>query len=258
MCSDMLIYSEADGSISTCTYGAVSRIPTEGNAVRKHVKFYPQDNLVFTTTDTSGLRVWDQERRKVLYKYKDEHLSDHSYSYNSILASFDDYNIKFYDLRCRYLANSRPLHSNKKVGWIEEYVYCFDGGRVSVLDYKNLSRPVRTFDNVFDFAICDGVCYLVTKDRGKCYLTYTDPRAGEAYLRKEVPYDRILPLKGQGCIAGVTRDGLRVESYSSLKDVQMKDCIIEALHFGSTNGYCFANGSLFVIGSLKDFCGEPT
>lgn len=257
ICSDMLIYSEIDGSISTYAHGAQSRIPTGNEAARKHVNFYPADNLVFTTTDMSGLRVWDQERQKVLYKYKDEHLCDHSYSHSCILASFDDYNIKFYDLRCRYLANSRPLHNNKKVGWIEEHIYCFDGEHVSILDYRSLGSPVCVFDNIFDFAICDGACYLITKERGRCYLTYTDPKSGETYLRKEVPYDKILPLKGHGCIAGVTRDGLRIESYSSLKDVRMKDLSVETLHFGSSSGYCFANGSLFVTASLENFCSKP-
>lgn len=254
---DTLLYSESDGSISVHTHEARRKIDSECDALRKYVKYYPPDNLVFTTTDASGLRIWDQERQKVLYKYKEEQLYDHSYSQNYILASFDDYNIKFYDLKCRYLASSRPFRNNKKVGWIDEYVYCFDGEHVSAFDYRNLDSPVHSFDNVFDFAVCDGVCYLTTKVSGKYQLIYTDPRAGDSYLKKEVPYGKIFPLKGHGCIAGVTKDGLRVESYSSLRDVGMKGYNVEALHFGSSNGYCFANGFLFIFaGSLEDFCAQ--
>lgn len=252
----MLIYSESDGQISVYSCGTLHRIESENDVPGKHVKFYPPDNLVFTTTDVSGLGVWDRERQRILYRYKEECLYDHSYSRSYTLASFDDYNIKFYDLKCRYLAGSRQLRNNRKIGWIEEYVYCFDGEHVSVFDYRNLDYPVHIFNNVFDFEVCDGICYLIAKDGGKYCLIYADPGSNEdTYLRKEVPYSKILPLKGHGCIAGATKNGLRIESYNSLKDVQMKGFVVEALHFGDSSGYCFANGFLFVIdGTLKDFC----
>ena len=42
--------------------------------IKKYVKFYPSDNLVFTTTDLNGLKVWNSEKRDVIFSYKKEEL----------------------------------------------------------------------------------------------------------------------------------------------------------------------------------------
>lgn len=242
-----ILYSEADGSITTYSKGTrTSRIPT--SSFKKYVKFYPVDDYVFTATDCSGLAVFDREKSKQIYKYENENLHSHSYSNACILASFDDYNIKFYDLKCRYLINSKPCANTQKVGWLDHFVYCYDGGSLRIFDFRDLENAVYKFQDILNFTISGEYCFFIQESDKRKYLVKADPKSSERmYLRKEVQYKRIFALKNQESLVGILNDGIKIESNERIFEIKTEDFIVSGLYFCENYGYLFSENTFLEI-----------
>lgn len=251
--SSTILYSEIDGSISTYSKGTgVSNI--QSCAAKKHVKFYPVDNYVITSTDATGLSVFDRERSKLIYKYENENLYTHSYSDNDLIATFDDYNLKFYDLRCRYLSSSKPFANNKKIDWLGSFLYCKDNESLQIFDFRDLDSPIYNFKNVLDFAISDIYCYMLqlSEEEG-CqdkFLVQTNPKNSKMlYLRKKVSYDKIFNLKNHNYIVGIANNKINFEDNDTIFSVSSNQSNIAGVYFCDANVFLFVNNSFYEVDS---------
>ena len=182
------------------------------DSLRKDIKFYPVDDLVFTTTDINGLKVWDAYAGKCIYKYKEDKLSMHSYSPECILAAFNQFNIKFYDLRCRYHTSSIKKSDVERVGWCDNSLLIFKESGLECFDFQ-AHKTIWKLQNVCDFAINEKRCYILTNQNKERQIMSIDPRMDpNRAANKLTSYESIVGLKyGEG-IVGLDKDRLYFES----------------------------------------------
>lgn len=237
-----LIYTEKDGSITIS-----ENRKHECDSVRKYVKFYPPDCLVFTTTSIAGLSIWDAEHAEILYKYKEELLYDHSYSDNCILASFDDSNVKFYDLKSRYRINSKKHIDTEKIEWNKECLYCLGRNKLAVFDYRNIENILFTIENVSDFTICNDRLYYLSSDNKKAVLSSCkfDGSNNLEKMGKIVPYRKIKSTCEKDVLICKLENGFRFEKFDSFRDVSLDGIKPIDFHFSKTKGYVVSNDALY-------------
>lgn len=260
MSQDILVYTTTDGGINlhSDNFEGHTILP---NSLRKDVKFYPADSFVFTTTDFSGLSVYDRENSEEIYKYENEALYSHAYSPEYTIATYDDYNLKFYDLKCRYLINSRAhtgVHGRSKICWLNNYIYFNNASSLQVYDFRLLDTEVFKAKDVLDFAIAGEHCYFIKAD-GEGHFLYQAKlhSEGHSYVMKKVPYDRLDVLKGRDILVGILEKGIKLESQDHVSDVKLKDYKVSALHFGTKTGYLFADDQLYDLQVSYDDEGLP-
>lgn len=237
-----LIYSDKNGCIT------MDDNKYECDSIKKYVKIYPPDCFVFTTTSKSGLVIWDVVQGEILYKYKQEVLYDHRYSSRCILASFDDFNLKFYDLKTRYMINSRKLVDIEKIEWNDECIYCMDKNKLTVFDYRNIDDTLFSIDNVSDFTICNDRLYYLSNQSGRKTVLFSCKFNGPNNLErmeKEVSYKKIKSTVEKDILICKLDKGLRFEKYDSFRDVLLDRINPVEFHFSNTQGYLISNDSLY-------------
>lgn len=238
-----LLYSELDGSIVCGT----SRIQANNN--RKHVKFYPPDCCVFTSTETYGLSIWDANVGNVIYSYKKEHLYDHAYSQYCILASFDEHNLKFYDLRSRYMINSKTLRHTVKLAWNGNQIAALSQNTIFVSDFRNLNNTVFKIENVHDFAVCNDTFYYISKEE-KCNVLYSckieDDGKGEK-LHKVVPYDNIRSAFDGEALAASVKNFIRIEKFDSQEKIDLGTIKPMQFHILQGESYIFSVDAVYCL-----------
>lgn len=245
-----LIYAEKDGSVSINN----SKVITDDPA-KKYVKFYPPDCYVFTSTDSSGLRVWDVEQACPIYSYKTEHLIDHCYSPTVILSSFDEFNLKFYDLRVRYMIASKPVPDTKKIGWINDRIYYLSGKSLLSSDFKNLKHDFFKIENVLDFAVCNDRFYYLSKE-GSSHVLYSCLLTSFNKLekmKKSVPYENIQSTLGGNAIVSFLKNKIRIEKFDNFQDISLGQIEAVAFHSSDLATYLFSDDALYKLaGSIND------
>ncbi|KAG5860551.1 hypothetical protein KMI_01g01920 [Encephalitozoon hellem] len=110
---------------------------------KKDIKFYPIDDVCFTTADMfKGIRVWDRCLGEVVYSYKEDSIRMHTYSKNGCLAAVGEGCVKLYDLRVRYNIDAVPLKMCRKAEWGNDRIYCINDECVVEYDTRNTSSMV--------------------------------------------------------------------------------------------------------------------
>lgn len=250
---DSLIFTEFDGSIHFNS----KNIP-ETDSYKKFIKFYPPDIQVFTTTGSAGLKVWETEKEKILYSYPRENLFDHSYSDYCILASFDEFNIKFYDLRTRYLFNSLQHPNIKKLDWSGQYLYILDEEQLKIIDYRLNGRKIHSVDKVLDFCICNGNCYyLINKSKKDSeFKEMNELKIDDNNVevtRKDVTYKTIQSVFDKTKIVGILNDGFKLESQNEIETFHLNGINPIRIHMGEDLGYIFTSTNLYMIKKFDVF-----
>ncbi|KAI4291786.1 hypothetical protein PAPHI01_1060 [Pancytospora philotis] len=258
--SGSLVYADSEGAIKRPLVPHAAFAP---DRCKKDIKYYPPDDCVFTTTDPTGLRVWDASRNALLYAYKPDELSRHCYSQDLLATAFNDYNVNFYDLRCRYLASSMVAGSLVDVGWAQGYLYTYDGRTVGVYDPRRLA-PVHTVERVVDFAIGGGCCFLLQKaDAGRLLVSLSGPAppvpvgsAGAvpfAAMTKKTKYERIVGLKTESAIAGLEGGCLKIESLDRIRVLPVPEKLrsLDAFYTAGELSYLFGNNGLYAISATN-------
>lgn len=243
-----LIYTEKNGSI--CYLNSQNDIDfIESDFFKKYIKFYPPDNCVFTTTDSSGLTVYDFYKNTPIFKYKNETLNNHAYSKNCIIATSDNYNIKFYDLKCRYLINSflnsGNFNSKNLIDWIDNKIYLYDGNDLKIYDYRNMNL-INTIDQVENVAILENESYFIKKNKERENYLYRLNNDG-SFVHKKILFDKIISLKNQNSIVQIKDDKIKIENNNFIKEITLGINNIENIHFDNNKGYLFANDEIYLI-----------
>lgn len=237
-----LVYTETDGTIHQ------HRSVLLTDHFRKSIKYYPPDDRVFTTTDVTGLRVWDAVQQRVIYAYKPDTLYAHAYSGTCILASFDDYNIKFYDLRCRYIIQSLKKSGIAEIGWAAERLYTYDGDVVEAYDYRSLDKML-CINGATGFAVSGACCFALQKDDEDTRLIRIADGEASSLYKKKVRYESICGVKPAGAIAGLENGRIKMEEYGRIWELRAPEKIerLDAVYFGGAGGYLFANECLYAL-----------
>lgn len=250
-----LIHTETDGSIhfqNTRIQGV--------NPIKKHVKFYPPDTFVFTTTSVNGLQVYDRMEGKMLYSYSKESLLDHCYSKNCILSSFDEFNIKFYDLRTRYLINTIQQPNIKKLEWQGDFIYCLTDNGLNAIDYKSGGALIHSISNVTDFCICNDKCYYLTKElKNKqnfenvlSEICIKDDKTLEM-IKKNVSYCTVQSVFNKSVLVGLMEGGFKIERNEKVEYVKFGEIMPTKVHLSREGGYIFTKDALYSVeGDLSD------
>lgn len=252
-----LIYSTKEGEV------VVNDHRFTPDHFKKDVKYYPPDDKVFTTTDASGLRVWDVSRRECIYGYRTEELYKHSYSSNCILSAFGPYNINFYDLRCRYPTHTLFKSRIQKLGWIGETLYFFDGYTMFVYDYKQQEERVLV-DDVVDCAITSKSGFLLRKKNGQKVLTIIRDKNGSGIqdelsngknarendiLDKTSKYEYIFSVKYRDFIAGIEDKKIKLECFGRVIELSLLEDVVsfKNMYLSEEMGFLFMNDNLYKI-----------
>lgn len=246
----VLLYSELDGSI------VMDRTRIPACSERKHLKFYPPDCCVFTSTGTSGLSIWDANHSTTIYSYKNEHLNDHAYSQWCILASSDELNLKFYDLRSRYMINSKTAKDTVKIAWAGHQIYALGHGELVVSDFRNLSETAFKLSNVYDFAVCNEMVYYLSREKGKSVLhgcTFGVDGKSER-LSKTVGYDNLRSTLGGQALGSVISNGIRIERFDKYENIDLGEIQPVQFHLSRDRSYVFSSDAVYLIdGDIGSF-----
>lgn len=268
--ADTLVYASRDGSI---VRNGVSLAPDH---YKKDVKCYPPDDAVYTTTDVTGLRVWDAARAVAIYRYRNPGLARHAYSDACVLAAFDDRSIRLYDLRCRYPTQSFAKSRCAGIGWAGSQLYVHDGDALAVYDCRSFSVELHV-RNVRDFAIGGPLCYAIHEVDGVSMLSSigssgafgrlrgapldgavhdgpgsrSGPPAESAarILQKKTQYKRIFATKYRDSIACLDGSRIRIESFDGTRELPVSEEVkqLDAVYLGREGGHLFMNGNLYAV-----------
>ncbi|KAM0681657.1 hypothetical protein GINT2_000210 [Glugoides intestinalis] len=241
MNNETLIYTEKDGSIKV--YGGKAVTP---DANKKFVKFYPPDCEVFTTTDDNGLKVWNTQEMSLLYSYNKEQLYSHSYSNKCIIASFDDFNVKFYDLRARFMINSKPFHTVRKLDWYGDVLLCLASNTLTLIDFRNFLHNIASIEGVQDFAVCDGRFYYTARDKTLVSCNMNKDNKIQK-LQKQVPYDRILSTNNKNTLVGLLENCIRVENFDNYHDISLGKIEPQAVHISNKKAIVVTRSALYKV-----------
>lgn len=274
-----LLYSTRDGSI--VLDGA--SFPTDH--FRKHLKYYPPDTRVFTSTDVSGLRVWDADRMSVLYAYPGQELSFHAYSGSLVLAAIEQSTVQLYDLRSRYPTRVLRRSCVERVGWLGTDVLAMLRSGVLELTDVRTEGSILRIENVSDFVITENCCFLIiSKDKNErslCSIQRGDggsdryesagiPGIGDSdgeltgsksgsggdraggrgemvVIEKQTKYDRIYYTKYGDVIVGTAGKGLHMESPRHSLLVSAETAAVRACYVGGETGLLLMNDSIYQI-----------
>ncbi|KRH93242.1 hypothetical protein M153_12400002180 [Pseudoloma neurophilia] len=107
-----LLVSSTNGLMSIFYDQALRKDRIANDMQCKKVKFYPGDDFLFTTSDNTGLKVWDREKQKNIFTYPTDIILDHIYLEDRTIAAQTEIGIKFFDLRMRY---SSTFHKQRNI-----------------------------------------------------------------------------------------------------------------------------------------------
>ncbi|KAH9410925.1 hypothetical protein HK407_09g15200 [Ordospora pajunii] len=180
--------SMVQGSIIACDkMGTIHTImPIMGEIAvdhfKKDIKFYPVDDLCFTTADmVRGIRVWDRCRAEIVYSYKEDSIRMHAYGNNGCMAAVGEGSVKLYDLRVRYSIDAIPVGMCKMAEWGDSRVYCVGESSIVEYDTRNLCNMVSgqrsedrmnvgKLEGVIDFASMYKGEFCILKRNGSLHL----------------------------------------------------------------------------------------
>lgn len=217
---------------------------------KKYIKFYPPDCSVFTTTDTSGLRIWDSEKMDVVYSYKKEDLNDHSYSNSCIVASYDDFNLKFYDLRSRFMINSKVLPKISKIDWHDDLVICISEDKLKILDFKNMMNNLFSIDDVKDTVSCESVFYYLTNSNELNACNIQENKQ-ITKIKKHSNYNKIQSADKRKYLIGITENGFRIENFDGFSQISLGDVKIKQVHINDQNGFVISDTEIYKLTDFK-------
>lgn len=275
---DLSLYSSSmvgDSLIACDKAGAIHMLAPAMDILRpdhfkKDVKFYPVDDVCFTSADLfKGIRVWDKERGEEVYSYREDSIRMHTYSKEGCLGAVGDGCVKLYDLRVRYSVGVMPLSMCWMAEWGDGRIYCISSECIAEYDIRNTSgivsntrsessipghpRSERKVCGVQDFISIDGGEFCTVRRGDTTYLLRLDEStpAVEEATRRMCVGDRMVKVK-DGCddfVIGVP-SGNRMGFYE-YRDTWMCEFgefkNIEYLWFGRDSSYVFADRKVYVM-----------
>lgn len=150
--NNTLITSSKNGLLNIFYHSKVERDRLAFDMNSKKIKFYPDGDLLFTSSDKDGLRVWDREKEKIIFSYPQDEIFDHVYLQNRNIAALTEIGIKFYDLRMRYAST---FHKQKRIKKIissgEELLYCTNTTIYKHLNNKSIEK-YKSDRKIVDFS----------------------------------------------------------------------------------------------------------
>lgn len=238
---DSLIYSERTGNILFNGNNIVT------DHLKKTVRFYYPDNHVFTTTDVTGLRVWDSYKGKLAYSYEKEELAEHAYSDSGIVAAAGLYTINFYDLRSRYCIHTVSVSNVTQLEWVGLYLYAYSADKLIIYDY-GLHEKIAEINNCNGFAIGGKNVFVLKR---KDILVFNSADSANIIqadtINKKTKYNKIMSVKGQEYILGITNESLVTESFEKVENLNILDKIkdVGVLYVRGTKKILFMNDKIY-------------
>lgn len=208
---------------------------------RKIVKIYPNGDELLTTTDNEqGLRVWDLEQKKIIFCYPKDEVKYHIYVQNNIIAALTELGIKFYDLRMRYSCSFVRQKNIKSMDYFKSNLYFCTNSEVLLCENNESFIVYNTDQDIVDF-------------RNKVVLSYDSLYFIEEKVTRNHLADKILPLnmkfKNQKILASTVKDN--VISWIGYEHFfKEKFGSVKAIDFAvsnSDNFYLFGDQSVFEV-----------
>lgn len=265
---DLSFYSSSmagDSVVAADKMGGIHMLVPGGGVVsvdhfKKDVKFYPADDLCFTTADMfKGLRVWDRSRGEVVYSYKEDSLQMHAYGARGCLGAVGEGCVKLYDLRVRYNVGAVPLRMCRKVEWSGERIYCVGEGYVAEYDArcmgsneKNAGRlRVKEVEGVLDVVSVWKGEFCTTRKDGTTYLVRLDGVDAQEGTRRPCVGGKLMKV-------GETSDGFVIGALgdNTVGFYEYKDTWthvfsgaghVDWVLFGEGNSYVFADRKVYLM-----------
>lgn len=234
-----LIVSEKNGTIQFISDKMGSFIPDH---FKKHVRFYPVDDFLFTSTDNSiGLRVWDREKEKESYRYPEDSLGVHEYSKNRVIASLSSFGVKFFDIRTRYHISSMSFSLPLGLVWGDEDLYVYN--EHSIVKYNILrdkKEEIVVDQGISSVMVSGDDLYYIKVRFMKCYLI-----KNSLNYEIETVGSNGLTLNGEIYTFGNNEIKMYSKTDSLLTEFKfIKN--IEDLKFTKFNTYLFADKKLYI------------
>ncbi|KAF9762938.1 hypothetical protein NGRA_1647 [Nosema granulosis] len=234
-----LIVSEKNGSIRfiSDSMGFISP-----DHFKKCVRFYPEDDFIFTTTDSSlGLRVWDREKEKEVYQYPMDSLGTHEYSRNGIIASICESGIKFFDLRTRYHISSLSYSLAEGLVWNGDNLFVFNSQSIIQNNIQNGTQTEIDVSSVQNIFISSGELFYVVLKNSKYWLVKNNLSFEIETVGWEggVAEDGTIYIFGNNEIKFYTRTDNKLVDLKFIKR-------IDDIKFSRFNTYLFADKKLYI------------
>ncbi|KAM0671297.1 hypothetical protein OCOL_001749 [Ordospora colligata] len=238
--------------------------------LKKDIKFYPADDLCFTTTDmVKGIRVWDRCRAEMVYSYKDDYIKMHAYSKNGCMAAVGEGSVKLYDLRVRYNIDTIPVGMCKMAEWGDNRVYCIAENSIVEYDTRNLDNmvsgqrsedrmSVSKLNGVIDFASMHKGEFCMMKRNGMVYLQKIEELKEVAGYERPSIGSKMIKIRNEiddFAIGAVEDNKVCIYEY---RDTWM--CVMEGVNhidwmwFCRNNCYMFADRKVYLMeGGYEEF-----
>ena len=229
--NNMVLYTTKNGDIYLDNkYVLNNNIP----CYIKYGDIRDKTSCIFTTTGANGLKVFDLNKETLLHSYRAEKLYDHSVN-NNLVVTWDDYNIKLYDIREKEMIKSYKQTNLKKVEWYKEYlmIYTTDN-ELTQFDMLN-EKILKSFKEVSNFANSE---YLFIETNKEIFISDLSFDSG----KKKSNYKGFVGLKGASGIGGfISKDKLQIEEINKTKTAKKE----EFKHIKKLKGI-FIGDSLFI------------
>lgn len=272
MVNDSLIATDKAGTVHV-----ISPVMTalKSDHFKKDIKFYPIDDVCFTTADMfKGIRVWDRHRGKIVYSYKEDSIRMHTYNEEGCMAAVCEGGAKLYDLRIRYCIGILPLSMCWMAEWGTGKIYCVNDACIAEYDIRNTAGMLsntrvkedsskdglRNIEGVLDFiSIGAGEFCTVNRKDAMYLLKLNGPMETDASRRKCIG-SRMVKIDDSkdDFVIGIL-DGNKMGFYE-YKDTwlckfdEFKN--VEWVWFGKNNSYMFVDRKLyFMEGGYEKFRG---
>ncbi|CAD26430.1 WD repeat containing protein [Encephalitozoon cuniculi GB-M1] len=266
---DLSFYSSSmvgDSLVASDKMGAVHMVAPCMNTVsvdhfKKDIKFYPTDDLCFTTTDMfRGIRVWDRSRGDVVYSYKEDSIKMHTYNKMGCLAAVGEGCVKLYDLRVRYNIDAVPLKMCRKAEWGDNRVYCINDECVAEYDTRNMSSMAceeksevqlkkKDIGGILDFASISRGEFCTVKRGGTTYLVRMDGLEVMEGTRRTSVGDRMIKIKDASDDFVIGALGGSTVGFYEYKDTWT----YELDGFGHVDWMCFGRNGVYVFAGRKTY-----
>lgn len=249
MAGDSLVASDRAGDVHVV-------MPTmstfKSDHFKKDIKFYPADDLCFTTADMfRGIRVWDRARGQIVYSYREDSIRMHAYSRDGCLAAAAEGCVKFYDLRVRYHVGAVAAQC-RKIEWSGDRIHCVASDSVSEYDMRNLgsgqSEQVRRLEieGIQDFVSTEGGDFCIARRGETNYLLHVEGATTSEMesTRRVCVGDRMVKARDSRDFSVGVLDGNSIGFYE-YRDTWA--CVlgqfrkIDEMWFGRENVYAFAD-----------------
>lgn len=172
---NICIYTSSDSSkISTFNLNKqLIKCTTFTQTNSKYVKLNFINALTCSTTGAEGLQLYDFEKHEIFKSYRKEKLYDHIY-HDNIYVTYDDYNIKYYDIRMRYMTHNVKMKNIEKIEFLGNNVIVKTDDKIVEIEDKRVKKEYFMLEKDasnknFDFAVSNDNLFVLHSNTLKLY-----------------------------------------------------------------------------------------